>query len=157
LGRPADVSSGREFATRRGLAPVPADLIERRRMKLILLAAAGGALGSSARYLVGLGAGRLLGTGFPWGTFTVNVAGCFVMGVLVGLAAHRMTLGDEARVFLMTGILGGFTTFSAFSADALLLVERRDFGLAVLYVTGSVALSLAAVFAGLYLIRSWQT
>jgi CrcB protein len=126
-------------------------------MKLVLLAAAGGALGSSARYLVNVGAGKLLGMGFPWGTLIVNVAGCFIMGVLVGLGATRVSLTDEARVFLMTGILGGFTTFSAFSADFALLVERKNFGLAALYIGSSVALSLFAVFAGLYLIRSWQT
>jgi fluoride exporter len=126
-------------------------------MKLVLLAAAGGALGSSVRYLVTVGAGKLLGPGFPWGTLIVNVAGCFIMGLLVGLGAARLTITDEARIFLMTGILGGFTTFSAFSADFALLVERKNFGLAALYVSGSVALSLFAVFAGLYLIRSWQT
>jgi fluoride exporter len=126
-------------------------------MNLVLLAAAGGALGSAARYLVNVGAGRLLGMGFPWGTLIVNVVGCFVMGLLIGLGALRLELGTEARTFLMTGILGGFTTFSAFSADFALLIERRDFGLAALYLTGSVALSLLAVFAGLYLIRTWQT
>ena len=126
-------------------------------MKLVLLAAAGGALGSSARYLVNVGAGKLLGMGFPWGTLIVNIAGCFVMGLLVGLGATRLTITDEARIFLMTGILGGLTTFSAFSADFALLVERKNFGLAALYIGSSVALSLFAVFAGLYLIRSWQT
>jgi CrcB protein len=126
-------------------------------MKMVLLAAAGGALGSSVRYLVNVGAGRLLGIGFPWGTMIVNVAGCFVMGLLIGYGALRGTLSDEARVFLATGILGGFTTFSAFSADFAALIERKTFGLSALYVTGSVVLSLAAVFAGLYLVRSWQT
>jgi fluoride exporter len=125
-------------------------------MNMVLLAAAGGALGSSARYLVNVGAGRLLGMGFPWGTMTVNIVGCFIMGVLVGWGALR-GLTNEARVFLATGILGGFTTFSAFSADFAALVERKNFGLSVLYVTGSVVLSLAAVFAGLYLVRLWQT
>ena len=124
---------------------------------MVLLAAAGGALGSSARYLVNVGAGRLLGMGFPWGTMAVNVVGCFIMGLLVGWGALRGTLTQEARVFLATGILGGFTTFSAFSADFAALVERKHFGLSALYLTGSVVLSLAAVFAGLYLVRSWQT
>jgi CrcB protein len=126
-------------------------------MKLVLLAALGGALGSSARYLVNVGAGRLLGMGFPWGTLIVNIVGCFLMGVLIGLGALRLSLTMETRTFLATGILGGFTTFSAFSADFAALVQRKDFGLAALYLTGSVALSLLAVFAGLYLIRSWQT
>jgi len=125
-------------------------------MNMVLLAAAGGALGSSARYLVNVGAGRLFGMGFPWGTMTVNIVGCFIMGVLVGWGAMR-GLTNEARVFLATGILGGFTTFSAFSADFAALVERKNFGLSALYVTGSVVLSLMAVFAGLYLVRLWQT
>lgn len=126
-------------------------------MKLVLLAAAGGALGSSARYLATIGAGRLLGMGFPWGTLIVNFAGCFLMGLLIGWGALRGTLSNEARIFLATGVLGGFTTFSAFSADFLLLVERKDFTLAALYVAGSVILSLAAVFAGMHLVRSWPT
>ena len=125
-------------------------------MNMVLLAAAGGALGSSARYLVNVGAGRLFGMGFPWGTMTVNIVGCFIMGVLVGWGALR-GMTNEARVFLATGILGGFTTFSAFSADFAALVERKNFGLSALYVTGSVVLSLMAVFAGLYLVRLWQT
>lgn len=126
-------------------------------MKLVLLAAAGGALGSSARYLVNVGAGRLLGMGFPWGTLIVNIVGCFIMGLLVGWGAFKGSVSQEARVFLATGILGGFTTFSAFSADFALLVERRDFGFSALYLTGSVVLSLLAVFAGIYLVRLWQT
>jgi CrcB protein len=126
-------------------------------MKLVLLAAAGGALGSAARYLVNIGAGRLLGMGFPWGTLFVNIVGCLIMGALIGLGAHRFAISNAARVFMMTGILGGFTTFSAFSADFALLVERKSYTLATLYLTGSVALSLLAVFAGLYLIRLWQT
>jgi fluoride exporter len=72
-------------------------------MNLVVLAALGGALGSSALYLVNLGAGRLLGMGFPWGTLIVNVVGCFIMGVLIGLDAHRLMITNEARVFMMTG------------------------------------------------------
>jgi fluoride exporter len=125
-------------------------------MNMVLLAAAGGALGSSARYLVNVGAGKLLGIGFPWGTLIVNIAGCFIMGLVVGWGALR-GLSNEARVFLATGILGGFTTFSAFSADFAALIERKNFALSALYLTGSVILSLAAVFAGLYLVRLWQT
>jgi fluoride exporter len=126
-------------------------------MNLVLLAATGGALGSAARYLVNVLAGRLIGMGFPWGTLTVNVVGCFAMGLLIGLGAQRFTITNEARVFLATGILGGFTTFSAFSADFLLLIERKELGTAALYLTASVALSLAAVFTGLWLVRLWQT
>jgi CrcB protein len=125
-------------------------------MNMVLLAAAGGALGSSARYLVNVGAGKLFGMGFPWGTLIVNIAGCFIMGLVIGWGALR-GLSNEARVFLATGILGGFTTFSAFSADFAALIERKNFALSALYLTSSVILSLAAVFAGLYLVRLWQT
>ena len=79
--------------------------------------AAGGALGASARYLLGRASGRLFGFGFPWGTLTVNVLGCFLMGVLIEAMALRWPVHNELRAFLTVGVLGGFTTFSAFSAD----------------------------------------
>jgi CrcB protein len=108
--------------------------------------ALGGAIGASARYMTNLAALRLAGPGFPWGTLAVNVAGSFLMGLLVGLLAQR----DAQRLapFLMTGVLCGFTTFSAFSLDALTLWERGQTGLAALYVAGSVLLSLAGIVAG---------
>jgi CrcB protein len=113
--------------------------------------AAGGAIGASARYLTNVGLGRLLGTGFPWATLTVNVLGSFLMGLLVVLLAHK----DATRLapFLMTGILGGFTTFSAFSLDTIALWERGQALLAAAYVAGSVVLSLAAILAALHLFR----
>lgn len=123
-------------------------------MPMILWVAAGGALGSAARYLVNVAAGRLLGPEFPWGTLAVNVAGSFVMGLLIALMALKMQVSQEVRAFLTTGVLGGFTTFSAFSLDFALLVERRETGLAALYVIASVGLSLAAIFAGLRLGRT---
>lgn len=123
-------------------------------MPMILWVAAGGALGSAARYLVNVAAGRLLGPEFPWGTLAVNVAGSFVMGLLIALMALKMQVSQEVRAFLATGVLGGFTTFSAFSLDFALLVERRETGLAALYVIASVGLSLAAIFAGLKLGRT---
>ena len=114
--------------------------------------ALGGAIGAAGRYLTGLAALRLLGPGFPWGTLTVNVVGSFVMGVLVVTLAH---LGaNRFAPLLMTGILGGFTTFSAFSLDALTLWERGETLTAALYVGASVSLSLAAIIAGLALARS---
>ncbi len=121
---------------------------------MILWVAAGGALGSAARHLVNVAAGRLLGPEFPWGTLAVNVAGSFVMGLLIALMALKMQVSQEVRAFLTTGVLGGFTTFSAFSLDFALLVERREAGLAALYVIASVGLSLAAIFAGLKLGRT---
>ncbi len=113
--------------------------------------ALGGALGASARHLVGLGATRLFGTGFPAGTLIVNILGSLLMGVLVVVLAERG--GLRLAPFLMTGLLGGFTTFSAFSLDAVALWERGVPGTALLYVAASVGLSLAALAAGLGLTR----
>ena len=126
-------------------------------MRLLLLACLGGAIGSGARYLLNVACQRAFGPRFPWSTLIANVSGCLVMGVLAGWLASR-TAGaapdtNVLRVFLATGILGGFTTFSAFSLDFATLVERGDMGAALGYVTASVAVSLAAVFAGLVLAR----
>ena len=123
-------------------------------MPTVLWVALGGAIGSAARYGVNVWSGRILGSEFPWHTFIVNVAGCFTMGVLVSLMALKLNVGQEIRAFLTTGILGGFTTFSAFSLDFALLVERKTYGAALAYGVGSVVLCLIAVFAGLYLVRS---
>ena len=122
-------------------------------MPLILWIAAGGAIGSAARHYVNVLSGRILGLDFPWGTFAVNVVGCFAMGLFIGLAATRLPVSSEIRAFVTTGILGGFTTFSAFSLDFATLAERRELTQAALYGVGSVGLSLAAVFAGLWLVR----
>jgi len=126
-------------------------------MKLVLLAAAGGAFGSAARYLVTILSGQLFGLGFPWGTIAVNIAGSFLMGLVIALGAHKFSLSNEMRVLIATGFLGGFTTFSAFSMDFALLVERKDYGLASLYAAGSVTLSILALFAALLLVRTWLT
>lgn len=117
--------------------------------------ALGGALGASLRYLTGIAAVRLMGHGFPWGTLTVNIFGSFLMGVIVVVLAH--VNGNRFAPFLMTGVLGGFTTFSAFSLDAVTLYERGDFGAAALYVMASVGLSIAALFIGVTLARSILT
>lgn len=114
--------------------------------------ALGGALGAVARYLTGLAALRLMGPGFPWGTLAVNTLGAFAMGLLVvGLAHWGQT---RLAPLLLTGLLGGFTTFSAFSLDALTLWERGDTLSAAAYVAASVILSLAAIGAGVTLARS---
>ena len=123
-------------------------------MPVVLWVALGGAIGSAARYGVNVWSGRLLGTEFPWHTFIVNLLGCFAMGLLTGLMALRLNIHHEARAFLTTGILGGFTTFSAFSLDFALLVERKALLSAGVYAAGSVLCSLAAVFAGLHLARA---
>jgi CrcB protein len=123
-------------------------------MEKILMVALGGALGASLRYAVVAWAGRTLGHGFPWGTTIVNVAGSFVMG-LAAVAMMERFPGSWGRYgpFLMTGVLGGFTTFSAFSLDALFLIERGRSLAAAGYIGGSVALSIGGLWAGLALAR----
>lgn len=120
---------------------------------IILTVAAGGATGAVARYLLATQIGHWTGSGFPWGTFVVNVLGCAIMGLLTELFALTWSPSPEMRAFLAVGILGGFTTFSAFSLDAVLLMERNDWLPALFYVVGSVVLSLLAFFATLRLVR----
>ena len=115
--------------------------------------ALGGAIGAALRYLTNVSALRLFGTGFPVATLVVNVVGSFLMGVLVVVLARKG--GNHLAPFLMTGILGGFTTFTAFSLDALTLWERGQAASAFTYVAASVLLSLAAIAAGLALARSF--
>ena len=118
-----------------------------------LLVFLGGGFGASLRHLVNLICARGLGTAFPWGTFIVNISGSLVMGLIAGYLAFKGEASQPWRLFLMTGVLGGYTTFSAFSLDAALLYERGELGPAALYVLGSVALSIAGLFAGLALMR----
>ena len=117
----------------------------------LLLVAVGGALGSGLRHLTNLAALRLFGPGFPWGTFAVNVAGSFAMGLFVELLARRFGASAELRLFVATGILGGFTTFSAFSLDFAVLYERGATAQAFGYAAASVIVSLAALFLGMWL------
>ena len=122
-------------------------------MRLLLLATTGGAIGAGARYLVNVMALRLLGPHFPWATITVNVVGSLLMGFLVEMIGLRFQGSPELRTFLATGILGGFTTFSAFSMDAAALLNRGDHLMAFGYIAGSVLLSIAALYLGLALAR----
>lgn len=124
-------------------------------MKLFLLATAGGALGAGARHLVNEAFATRGMVAFPWATLTVNIAGSFLMGVVMALVLSRAGLSPETRVFVATGILGGFTTFSSFSLDVWRLVTAPETaGLPVFaYVLASVLLSVAALFAGLALAR----
>ncbi|KAA9010637.1 fluoride efflux transporter CrcB [Histidinibacterium aquaticum] len=118
-----------------------------------LQVALGGAIGAAARYLTGVGMARAFGvTGFPLGVLTVNVAGSFAMGILAAALARRGLA--HLNPFLMTGVLGGFTTFSAFSLEAVILWERGQAGQAALYVALSVILSIGGLLAGLALARS---
>jgi CrcB protein len=114
--------------------------------------ALGGALGASGRYLVGVAGLRFFGPGFPWATLAVNILGSFIMGVLVVVLAQLSA--TRLAPLLLTGLLGGFTTFSAFSLDAVTLWERGAAGQALGYVAASVLLSLAALVAGLWLARA---
>jgi len=121
-------------------------------MTRFLIVAAGGALGAVARY----GLGRLLPMtgGWPWPTLTANVAGGLLMGLLTGWLAFRGgAQGETIRLFAAVGVLGGFTTFSAFSLETVLMIERRQFAMASSYVAVSVAASVIALFLGLMLAR----
>ncbi|MBS0563251.1 MAG: fluoride efflux transporter CrcB [Proteobacteria bacterium] len=120
-------------------------------IQTMLTVALGGAIGASARYLTSVATMRLMGGGFPWATVFVNVAGSFFMGFLVVLFAHRGL--TRHAPFVMTGILGGFTTFSAFSLDTVSLWQRGASGAAAVYVVGSVVLSIAGLFAGMAVAR----
>ena len=122
-------------------------------MKLLLYAMAGGALGSGARHLVNVGMSRWLGPGFPWWTFCVNVSGLLPDGRADRSLALRFQGSTDLRTLLATGVLGGYTTFSAFSLDFSYLMGRGDHLAAGLYLFGSVGLSILGLYAGLWLTR----
>ncbi len=114
----------------------------------------GAGIGGALRHGVNLAAVRLFGFDFPYGTLIVNILGSLIMGLLAGYFAYRTGIPQHLRLFLTTGVLGGFTTFSAFSLDAALLIERHAYWSAAVYMAGSVLLSLLALFAGLSLSRT---
>ncbi|CAN7317659.1 fluoride efflux transporter CrcB [Rhizobium sp. LjRoot254] len=124
-------------------------------MNHILLVAVGGALGSVARYLTSLATLRWFGPGYPWGTLSVNIVGGLAIGIFAELIARRFDGSQELRLFIITGILGGFTTFSAFSLEVSTMAERGDYLWAASYILLSIVISVAAVFAGLALVRSF--
>lgn len=121
--------------------------------KLLLAVAAGGALGSVARYLTMSLMGRWFGDTFPWGTLTVNVVGSFVIGAIIEGSALRWNVGPELRALLVVGILGGFTTFSTFSLDIMFLIERHSMTAALQYVFASVAIGVTAIYLGMAAVR----
>jgi len=123
-------------------------------MNQLLLVMVGGAIGSGARYGVGRVALALLGPGYPWGTLAVNLIGGFAMGMLAGLVS-RLASAEEWRLLIGVGLLGGFTTFSAFSLEMVNMIERGTPGTAAGYALISVAGSIAALFAGLALARGF--
>jgi fluoride exporter len=146
---------GRRIKRGRG-PPGAAAGIAGRSMFSIFLIFLGGGIGAAMRHGVNVGAAQWLGVTFPWGTMIVNVVGSFLIGVLAAYLAFRgdARWAQPLRLFLATGILGGFTTFSAFSLDFALLFERGEVGQGVAYVLASVGLSLLAVFLGLFAVRS---
>jgi len=114
----------------------------------------GGGLGAAVRHGINLGIARLLGTGFPYATLLINVTGSVIMGLAAAYFAFKGDASQHWRLFLTTGILGGYTTFSTFSLDVATLYERGDVGLAALYVLLSVTISIAGLFAGFAVVRS---
>ncbi len=121
---------------------------------ILIAVALGGALGSLLRYVVASAIQTPASAGYPWGIFLVNVSGGFLMGVIVEASALKLQLSPELRAFLTVGILGGYTTFSTFSLDSVLLIQRGAYASAAAYIVGSTALSIAALFAGLALVRA---
>jgi fluoride exporter len=123
-------------------------------MNHLFLVAAGGAVGAGLRHLASLAALRWFGPNFPWGTMGINILGSLAMGLFIEAVMRRAGTSNELRLFIATGILGGFTTFSAFSLDFAVLFERGDTGSALFYALASVILSILALFLGLWLVRS---
>lgn len=119
-------------------------------MNMIFAVAAGGAIGATGRFLVGRLMFNIMGPGFPWGTLTVNIIGSFLIGLTVQLLAMRYNLSHEWQGFLVIGVLGGFTTFSAFSMELGLMIEKGQLGVAALYAFGSMFVGVAALFIGIY-------
>jgi fluoride exporter len=123
-------------------------------MQALLMVGAGGAFGAVCRYLLGVQAMRWWGSGWPYGTFAANLLGGLFMGLLVGVLAYRGGADQERwRLLLGVGVLGGFTTFSAFSLESMLMIDRRAYGMALAYITGSLVLSVTALFIGRLIAR----
>jgi CrcB protein len=115
----------------------------------------GGGVGAALRHGINMASLRAFGPGFPYGTLLINISGSFIMGLVAGYFAFKGDASQHWRLFLTTGILGGYTTFSAFSLDAALLYERSEAGLAAVYVLASVVVSITGLFAGLALVRNF--
>lgn len=122
-------------------------------IKNILLVGMGGGLGSIARYLAQRWAGSLVAPGFPWGTFAVNITGCFLIGIFWGLSFKSFETNEHWKLLLMTGLCGGFTTFSAFTLEGIGLMKEQKFALFFLYVAGSVLTGLLATYVGMRISR----
>ncbi|MEM7443153.1 MAG: fluoride efflux transporter CrcB [Pseudomonadota bacterium] len=121
---------------------------------LILAVAVGGAVGAVGRYMLVVGVGRWLGTGFPWGTLAVNIIGSIVMGVLVEVMALAWSPSQEVRALLVVGVLGAFTTFSTFSLDVVILIDRGELVPAGAYILASVVICVVGLYAGMHVTRA---
>jgi len=124
-------------------------------MNTILAVGLGGGIGALMRHFLNGAVGNWLGSGFPWGIMVINILGSLIMGVLIGFFGLVTEIPQHWKIFLTTGILGGFTTFSTFSLDSVMLIERGQYVQAVLYIGGSVIVSLAALALGLWGMRLW--
>ena len=123
-------------------------------MGVIAAVGIGGGIGALIRYYVAGWIQPAWWPGFPFGIFVVNITGGLVMGLITALAALKLQMAPEMRAFLTTGILGGYTTFSTFSLDSALLMERGAYAQAAAYVVGSVVLSILAIFLGFWIVRA---
>ncbi|TDI67019.1 MAG: fluoride efflux transporter CrcB [Alphaproteobacteria bacterium] len=123
-------------------------------MKLILVVAAGGAVGAVARYVMMSAVGAMVGAGFPWATLAVNVIGSLIFGLLIETMALFWSPGEALRAFMVVGVLGAFTTFSTFSLDVVVLYERGEFAAIAAYVIAAFVLSVGALFAGMAMVRA---
>jgi CrcB protein len=123
-------------------------------MGTVLAVGVGGGIGALARYYIAA-AVQPAGAMFNWGIFAVNITGGLLMGIIVEMGALKLNLSPELRAFLTVGILGGYTTFSSFSLDSVLLLQKGEYALAAFYIIGSVVLSILALFAGLWLVRAF--
>lgn len=115
--------------------------------------AAGGAFGAVCRYLLSTYVTSLFGKEFPYGTLTVNVIGALLMGIAIGIITGMLPKGREFHALIVIGALGGFTTFSAFTFETYMLIERGEYASAAIYIAGSVAISLAALFLGMWMYK----
>jgi CrcB protein len=122
-------------------------------MGTVFAVGVGGGLGALARYYIA-GLVQPAGATFDWGIFVVNITGGLLMGLIVEASALKLNLQPDVRAFLTVGILGGYTTFSTFSLDSVLLLQKGEYGTAAVYIIGSVALSILALFAGLWIVRA---
>jgi CrcB protein len=119
----------------------------------MLAVAIGAAVGANLRYLISTWVAQRFGSGFPYGTLLINVTGCLVIGIVLTLAATKITLSEPLRLLIVTGILGGYTTFSSFGYETFALIGGGNFVGAAIYMAGSLGLGLSAVFLGAALVR----